>query len=122
MASAKQVASNIGNATVDIASTTATVTGNVAADSLTPAATVSALVPGGQGISAALNVADVVVNGGLAEAAGAASGATTSALVGDVLTYYGSKSSNLGVRVLFQATNQSVSRAADLVITQELKK
>nr|WP_136249770.1 RHS repeat-associated core domain-containing protein [Ningiella ruwaisensis] len=122
MSAAKQVASDIGNATVDIASTTATVAGNVAADSLAPAATVSALLPGGQGISAALTVADVAVNGGLAEALGAASGATTSALVGDVLTDYGSKSPNLGVRVLSEATNQIVSRAAaDSVNIQELK-
>jgi len=118
----KQVASDIGNATVDIASTTATVAGNVAADSLAPAAIVSALVPGGQGISVALTVADVAVNGGLAEAVGAASGTTTSAFVGDVLTDFGSKSPNLGVRVLSEATNQIVSRAAaDSVNTQELK-
>lgn len=120
----QHVANDMGKATVDIATTTATATvaGNVAADSLAPAAAVSAIVPCGQGISLALTVADVTVNGGVAEGIGAASGTTTSAFVGDVLTDFGSKSPNLGVRILSDATNQIVSRAAaDTVKTQELK-
>jgi RHS repeat-associated protein len=108
----KQVARDVGNAAMDVATVTASVTGSVVADSLAPAAAVSAVVPGGQGVAALLTIADVAVNGGLAEAIGSTTGTTTSAFVGDVLTDFGKKSPNLGVRVVSEVANQVVSRAA----------
>jgi RHS repeat-associated protein len=113
---AKQISSDVGNAAVDIATVTASVTGAVAADSLGPAALVTGLIPGGQGVSGALTVADVAVNGGIAEALGASTGAATSLVVGDALTNSGNSSGNLKTRLLSTVASTIVGDAVTEVV------
>jgi hypothetical protein len=67
-----------GNAAVNVATVTASVAGNVAADSLAPAAAVSAVIPGRPCVAAVLTIADVAVNGRLAEAIGSTTETTIS--------------------------------------------
>lgn len=83
-----------------------------AKEGLGPAATVAGFIPGGQGIAAALTVADLAINGGISEAVGALSGKGGELLANDALTDSGRRAGNWKTAVLTAAIGEGAKQLA----------
>jgi hypothetical protein len=96
----KQDAGSLANSVGEGAVNGAKIVGDATKEGLGPAALVTGLIPGGQGVSAVLTVADVALNGGVSEALGAGTGKVSSIVADEILTNSGTSPGNLKTRVI----------------------